>query len=1134
MVLKHGDHDVMNVKVTQDGRGSSGSWRDADRDTTRLGHGDHDAAGTKIGEHHHAVPLIQRREVNGNGKPMRFVSLHHHSTFSYLDGYQLPDAHIRRANELNMTKMAFTEHGNIDSHVKAEAAAAKLGGARLIFGCEVYMPSGPEWFKDETKTQRKHHLTVLAKDAEGYMSLLALISESWLNFYHEPTVTWASLVKHKKGLIILSGCTGSLLFCATVGGKDIEPKDASYRRGLRIARAFAREFGDQYFIEVQAFPELEQTRRFNRLAGRLARATGRRLVATMDVHYTLLEEAEVQKILHNLRPGNRQTLEDQVRDWGYNVPLCPPPNDRSIYRRLMMSGLSKQEAIQAIVSTEEIAEACDVTLPKLAMVRFPVPDAKAYWREQLRAGWIFRGCDKWPRARRVEAKAKLRHEMELIEGKDFVDYFLLMQAGVVYMKDQGVPVGPARGSVAASIAAWLLRITEVNPLDFPFLRFDRFISIDRMDLPDIDLDFPGESRPMLRDFYEAMLGPGCVNNVGTFTQFRGRNSLDDVARVFNVPKWEVERLKDYLIERSSGDLRASSTIEDTIEQFPVAREIWERNPDLAKGMLLEGNLKAFGVHAAGLVLSNQPITNVTAVLEKETPKGSGNIIQVVAMDKKDAERQGLLKADFLGLNTMSMLWDCIRWLGMDLNDLYNLPLDDAKVYRRFRERDFVGVFQFDGRSNRYVGGAVRPEKFSEIMDCIALCRPGPLHNGAARDYAEIKHGARMPENRHPALDAITALTKGQIIYQEQVLDIMKIIGGFGQVAVADARRIIAKKEGEQAFSRLKGAFLDGVRTIHERLDTPKMHMKDGEAIFGDCITSGAYAFNAAHSAGYGLISFWTMWMKEYHIDVFYAAALGQAMKDEERKHALLRDAEKHGARILKPNPKRSAERWLPVRRGAAPGDAHFRTTRLRVPTFRAGFQSIEGIGPRTAEEIVSYRDAHGLENWADLVNIKGIGPKTVEKIEDWLASDDPHGAFELLKNIKDVKEEIAAGRLSLPTPDITAIDIMEGAGQQMEGHWLGTIIKLNIRDIFEQNRARGNELNPAEVRDAHLNEWALLTCEDETDQILVTIDRWKYPKFKHALFDFNLGHDLLLASAIKPKQTSMRKLNAKAVYVIEP
>jgi DNA polymerase-3 subunit alpha len=800
--MRRGEHDAANTKAParppkppQDGIGSSGSWRDPRVDTTHhwketTRRGEHDVESTKY-RGHHGAPIVQRvRPVNGNLKPMRFVSLHHHSTLgSYLDAVQLPDAHVRRATELNMGAMAMTEHGNIDSHVRFEKAAEKAG-VKPIFGCEVYMPTTSvnkdgqrvKWLEDDAQTQSKHHLTILAKDAEGYRNLLQLVTKSWQNFYHDPIVTWPDLVAHQRGLIVLSGCQGSLLFCATVGGKGIPSEEASYRRGLRIAQLFSRTL-DDYCVEVQAFPELEPTCRFNRLAPRIARAIGRPLVATMDCHYTELEEAEVQKILHNLRPGEKQSLEEQARSWGYKAPLCPPPNDNTIFRRLVRSGLSATEAAEAIVTTEEISQECSAVLPKLPMIRFPVErfgfaTASAYFHHLINEGWRYRGFHRLPQAERQARLDRVRYEAGLIESKDFIDYFLFIRHGVVRIKDEGVPVGPARGSAAASIVAYVLRITEVDPLRPEFaglLRFERFISEDREDLPDIDLDFPGSARPRLRDIYiELMDGdPTRVNNVGTFMQFKGKNSLDDIARVFGVPKFEVETIKDFLLERSSGDMRASSTVEDTIEQFEKPRDVIERFPDLRKASWLEGNIKGFGVHAAALALSNEPITTVTAIVEREIPKGSGNWITCVAMDKKDAERQGLVKMDFLGLNTMEMIWRSLRWLGKDLKWLYGLPLDDPRVYAVLQDVDVTGIFQFEGRSQRYVCSMIKPEKFSEIMDCGALCRPGPLHNGAAREYGEIKQGGKVANPRHPILADLLAPTQFQIVYQEQILEIAR-------------------------------------------------------------------------------------------------------------------------------------------------------------------------------------------------------------------------------------------------------------------------------------------------------------------------------------------------------------------------
>jgi DNA polymerase-3 subunit alpha len=349
---------------------------------------------------------------------------------------------------------------------------------------------------------------------------------------------------------------------------------------------------------------------------------------------------------------------------------------------------------------------------------------------------------------------------------------------------------------------------------------------------------------------------------------------------------------------------------------------------------------------------------------------------------------------------------------------------------------------------------------------------------------------------------------------------------------ADARRIIAKKEGEQAFSRMKDLYLKGVATIHKRTDYPPMSQDEGRASFGDLITSGAYAFNAAHSAGYGLVACWSAWWKAHHIDLFYAACLS-VTDDKAKKRQLLRDAERHGVRALLPDPSRSVVGWQPVREGVS---TDLRRRKLKVPTIRSGFVEIDGIGPKSAQAVVEYRDARGSMDWGDLINLRGVGPKTIDKIEDWLKSDDPFGAFALARNVAAAKEAIHNGALKgLPYPTHAAVDIPSEQGREFPVTWMGTFIDRNIRDIFEQNQARtGEALDPARVKDPHLNEWAMLSGEDETDQLLVKIDRWKWPKFKQAIFDFKMGEDILLIEGVRPRYVSSRQIKVKRLYVIEP
>jgi DNA polymerase-3 subunit alpha len=749
-----------------------------------------------------------------------------------------------------MSAMVMTEHGNIDSHVKFEEACEKIKGVKPIFGCEIYMPC--PW---DNRGQRKMHLTVLAKNAVGYRNLLKLMNLSWergpngepadagqTGFRYEPTIRFDTLCKHKKGLVIMSGCAGSLLFCSTVGGKGLDEKHASFGRGLKVAREFKRHFGGDYFVEVQGFPELERTRQANKLLARIAHRIGSRLVASMDCHYTALEEAEVQKILHGLRPGEKRTTEELERDWGYDIGLAPPINDSTILRKLKGTGLTQSQAIEAIQTTADIAEECTVTLPRLDMPTFPLPPgyktAKDFWRHQIREGWKYRGFDKLTGAERAKYRKRLKYEVEMIEQKGYENYFLIVADAIVFIKNKGIPVGPARGSAAGSLVAFVMRITEVDPMRFPLLIFERFIDVTREDLPDIDIDFPSEVRDtgILREYLEKKYD-GHVANIGTFVYFKGKNSLDDIARVYKIPKFEVETIKSFLIERSSGDLRASATVEDTIEQFPQAQDVIERFPKLREAQLLEGNVRGSGVHAAAYVVSSGPISDVAAIYRK---KIKDTYADVVAFDKYDAERQGLLKIDFLGLSTMSALWTMLKWCNMDLDDLYSIPLDDQRVYKGFKENDVTAVFQFDGRAMRSVCQILKPEKFIEIMDCNALSRPGPLHNGAASAYAAIKFGRAEPERLHPAIDAITADTQFQIVYQEQILRIVREVGDFPWTHAAYIRKIISRKIGEQEFNRSWGRFWEGCQTLHKRTDYPKIEEVIAKRAWMSMITSGSY------------------------------------------------------------------------------------------------------------------------------------------------------------------------------------------------------------------------------------------------------------------------------------------------------
>lgn len=1044
---------------------------------------------------------------------MKYVSLHHHSTYSYLDGFALPEAHVRRAGDLDMGALALTEHGNTSSHIKLEIAA-KAAGVKPIYGCELY--TGPT----DKPVKRKNHLTVLAENIDGYRNLLRIVSKGWDNFYYEPTVDGRTLVDNRKGLVILSGCTGSLLATSLVGGKNIRPEDASFDRGYAVAKRFKQIFGDSYFLEVQTFPELEATKNINKALEEISRKLKIPLVATGDVHYTKPDENEMQKILHAVRPGGQRTVEDQARAWGYDVLLCPPTTDQFVYEKLRATGLSRKAAIEAIENTAVIAERCTVDLPILEPLRYPLPegyeDTREVWLRWLREGWDYRGIDRKPdRERYVE---RIKYEMSIIEQKDFVDYFLVVSDVVKYAKDNNIPVGPARGSAAASLVCYLLRITEVDPLLFEHLVFERFIDLSRADLPDIDLDFDDERRYKVREYIVRKYGMEHVGNIGTFTTFKSKNSLDDIARVYRIPQWEVEKVKELLLERSSGDLRSSATIEDTVEQFKEAKDVFDRFPDLYNAMKLEGNVRGMGVHAAGIVIANNPITDYCAVYARDV---AGTRQEVISIDKYDAEHINLLKIDILGLNTMGLIRIAIEMLGMKLQDLYDLPLDDPEVIQGFKENDLTAIFQFDGRAMRIVNAELQPDNFDEICLVNALARPGPLHNNASTEYTEIKNGLKVYEPVHPLFDEIVATTRGQVIYQEQILRIVREIGDFDWTAASYIRKIISRKIGEQEFNRQWGKFWKGAQSRGLDRET-------AEKIWGMCITAGAYAFNAAHSVSYGMLAYWTMWLKRKHPREFYVAALrkygallGSSFGKVPKQLEILRDAIKHGLTVAPPDINRSEAEW------SAEGD-------MLIP----GLVEIPGIGDKMAARIIEFRGDRKI-TWDDLLGMKGVGPKTVERLRAFAEKEDPFGVYTMDKKIRSVLKAIRKGELRsragapLPLPSHTTATVPTGRGRSTEVVWVGVVAARNIRDLFEINLARtGVPLNPDEVKDPQLKEWALLQGIDNEGIMTMNVDRWQYPRFKEAIWKMKLGEDIVLIRGVKRGWMPMKVVHVKEMWVI--
>jgi DNA polymerase-3 subunit alpha len=504
------------------------------------------------------------------------------------------------------------------------------------------------------------------------------------------------------------------------------------------------------------------------------------------------------------------------------------------------------------------------------------------------------------------------------------------------------------------------------------------------------------------------------------------------------------------------------------------------------------------VHAAGLVVANGPLTDICAIYER-------NGVQVMSLDKYDVEAAGAIKLDFLGLTTMSIIARTLAAIGMSLEDLYALPLDDKDVLAAFRAADVVAVFQFEGRATRLVTRDVQARDFTELTDVNALSRPGPLFSGTTATYVDVRHGRQKAARLHPIVDAVTERTKGQIIYQEQILQILRDLGGFDWFSVGQIRRIISKKVGEAAFQMSEEKFLEGAARLHG------MDRKLADRIWKLMVTSGTYSFVTAHAVSYTLIGYWCMWLKVHHPTAFFAAALSKT-GDEEQAYKLMKDAQAHGIAIVPPRLNQSSRSWRAV---------------LDVGIV-AGWQQIPGIGDKTAANIEADKAEFGnYEDWGQLDAIKGIGPKTIQTMQAFSVADDPFGLRVTEDRMARVNKWLR-GQFRVPLPTHTGTEVAAIAVQQDYGAnarsnygkgprviYAGIVKQRNYQDAVENRRSRTGE----EVEDIlrtlkrpDLLAYCSLRCYDTTDEeVYLRVSRWVFPRLKRIIEGISVNHDVVIA-----------------------
>lgn len=1111
---------------------------------------------------------------------MDFVSFHTHSTFSYGDGFGTVKQHVLRVRELGMSALALSEHGNVSSHVQLERECNDAG-IKPIFGIEAYF--GP--VTDEKRTQSKTHLTIFAMDDEGYQNLNRLVTQSYNDFYQKPTVSWENLVKHNEGLVVFSGCADSLLACTLLGGKFLGPRrderDPKARRVnalRRSAERFHDVFGDRFFLETQRFPRLGRTCAINAEFAELSRDTGIPLIATADVHYPYPYQNVMQTALHAAhRDGTVATAD---AEWEYDILLTYPESDQEIINDLVGTGLTEDSARDAVRNTGILAKRCTVELPKARPLRFPgVRTNKAflcargnheptagdleevrkaatqlYIMAEIKKGWKYRVSQRPELAARAkEYSRRVSHEMKTIVDKDFMDYFLVTADLVTYVKDRGMGVGPARGSAAGSLVCYLLRITEIDPLYpvFNKMLFERFLDPTRSDPPDIDLDFDEQARPVIVARALELYGDGHVANVGNHSGYKGKSALRAMAKAHFLTQKEFKAIADRLPDdRTETDDRVSDSILDVVEGYGDIEDIgaltkkhWTR-PDGKPGPLqlatwLEGNRSGLGVHAAGFVISSAdtPITDTCAIYARES--GSGRNVKqvtVIPYDKRDAEYLGLLKFDFLGLKTMGVVRRAAEMVGMTMDDMYTLlpPEGDLRdnessrpLIERFLSNDLTGIFQFEGGTTRSVVASVEPTEFRHLADINALSRPGPKYGGQTARYIAVKNGSKELELIHPLYDQHVDWTYGQIVYQEQIMFILRDLAGFDIATVLKVRKIIGKKLGEHQFKELWAQFRDGC-AANGVDETTALR------VWGSMTSAAGYAFNTSHSYSYSWIAWQAMWLKVHYPSALFASALwsnGDGKEQIPRRTALIQDAMAHQIAIRPLNPETSYESWTAP--GTCPG--------VDGGQIQPGFSQVHKVGEATADDIVKWRSENpmgaGEINWQTLRKVSGVGPVAVSNMEMFSVASDPFGAFRTADQLTAFRKQLANGDFD-NTPLPSAEEFYMSDDLPDDDHvavvcFVQNKVYRNEIEMIRKKTGKTVEEIRAELSDPDLANKVVMFSYDEQGEIALRINRWRLPSLAGQVEAIKEDHHVVVAWG-KVYTGSERSLQVKAMWILDP
>ncbi len=888
-----------------------------------------------------------------------FVHLHVHSDYSLLDGACRIDRLMDRAVELGMGALALTDHGNLYGAVEFYNTA-KSKGIKPLIGCELYLV--------ETSRLEKHgrsddegksifHLGLLAKNLTGYQNLLKLVSDAHLKgFYYKPRTDLETLAKYSNGLIGFTGCLASLVPQHLLHDRYEDAQKAC----ARFVDLFGRE---NYFVEIQDHGIPEQRKIIPGLL-KLAEEFNLKVICTNDVHYVRNADAGPHDAMLCIQTGAKIEDEKRMRFDGTQFYL----KSRDEMAQLFL------EVPESVLNTQLVAEMCDLTIPfpkgSERYPKYPLPaelktDRTGYLLDLCIAGLKRRyGVDYHSPGKAADPALaqvlvdRLDFELSIIGKTGFIDYFLVVWDFIDWARRQGIPVGPGRGSGAGCIVAYVLGITHLDPLRFKLL-FERFLNPERVSPPDFDIDFCMRRRGEVIDYVRQKYGNDCVANIITYGTLGAKMVIRDVSRVHNLPYAEADRLAKMIPDELNISLedaqKKSAELRDEVARNPVAKKIFDQ------ALVLEGMVRNTGKHAAGIIITDRPLEEFVPLTLQE-----GDV--TVQYDMNAVSKLGLLKMDFLGLKTLTVIADAVDHIRRTADpkfDLEAVGFEDPKTYALLNTGRTTGVFQLESTGMQALCRQISLSSIDEIVALIALYRPGPME--WIPDYVRGKKDPSTVKFPHKLLEEVCRETYGVMVYQEQVMEAAKIIAGYTLGGADMLRRAMGKKD-PVAMAQERDKFVTGAKRVNN------IDEKTANSIFDILNKFAGYGFNKSHSAAYAVLSYQTGYLKANYPAQFMAAMLSSELGNSEKVSHFVAECESMGLRVLGPDVNESREMFTPVFHKSA-GDPTPATGRAEAESARGeaairfGLAGIKGVGEQAALKIIEERDKNGpFHDFADFIS----------------------------------------------------------------------------------------------------------------------------------------------------------------------